>query len=148
MKEDELLGWLIHQKRHSEIPEITDEMKDKLIESTKHLAVIFCKLDLVQKKKNGKKVRNALITRSIDFILLRSDDKDDKQDIRVLNELENIDDELEKEGIVIVRIDNADEAKEYGLDHLPALIYFEDRIPAVRKFGSTILVFNRHQSSD
>lgn len=49
----------------------------------------------------------------------------------MLNELENIDDELEKEGIVIVRIDNADEAKEYGLDHLPALVYFEDKIPAI-----------------
>ncbi|XP_020712935.1 uncharacterized protein LOC101452398 isoform X5 [Ceratitis capitata] len=100
MKEDELLGWLVHQKRHSEIPEVTDEMKDKLIENTEHLAVIFY-------------------------------DKDDKQDIRVLNELENIDDELEKEGIVIVRIDNAAEAKEYGLDHLPALIYFENKIPAL-----------------
>ncbi|XP_055921442.1 uncharacterized protein LOC129952700 isoform X1 [Eupeodes corollae] len=100
MKEDELLGWLIHQKRYSEIPEVTDEMKDKLIETTEHLAVIFY-------------------------------DKDDKQDIRVLNELENIDDELEKEGIVIVRIDNAAEAKEYGLDHLPALIYFEEKIPAL-----------------
>lgn len=43
MKEDDLLGWLIHQKRHSEIPEVTDEMKDKLIETTKYLAVIFCK---------------------------------------------------------------------------------------------------------
>lgn len=43
MKEEELLGWLIHQKRHSEIPEITDEMKDKLIETVEHLAVIFCK---------------------------------------------------------------------------------------------------------
>lgn len=42
MKEDDLLGWLIHQKRHAEIPEVTDEMKDKLIESTKYLAVIFC----------------------------------------------------------------------------------------------------------
>lgn len=43
MKEEELLGWLIHQKRHSEIPEVTDEMKDKLIETIEHLAVIFCK---------------------------------------------------------------------------------------------------------
>lgn len=49
----------------------------------------------------------------------------------MLNELENIDDELEKEGIVIVRIDNAAEAKEYGLDHLPALVYFEEKIPAL-----------------
>lgn len=49
----------------------------------------------------------------------------------MLNELENIDDELEKEGIVIVRIDNDAEAKEYGIDHLPTLIYFEDKIPSV-----------------
>lgn len=44
LKEEELLGWLLHQKRHSEIPDITDEMMDKLIESTKYLAVLFCKL--------------------------------------------------------------------------------------------------------
>ncbi|XP_062525978.1 uncharacterized protein LOC101735409 isoform X3 [Bombyx mori] len=100
MKEEELLGWLLHQKRHSEIPEVTDEMMDKLIETTPYLAVIFY-------------------------------DKDDKQDIRILNELENIDDELEKEGIVIVRMDNDAEAKEYGIDHLPTLVYFEEHIPAI-----------------
>ncbi|VVC95729.1 unnamed protein product [Leptidea sinapis] len=100
MKEDELFGWLLHQKRHSEIPEVTDEMMDKLIENTNYLAVIFY-------------------------------DKDDKQDIRILNELENIDDELEKEGIVIVRMDNDAEAKEYGIDHLPTLVYFENHIPAI-----------------
>ncbi|CAF4765426.1 unnamed protein product [Pieris macdunnoughi] len=100
MKEEELLGWLIHQKRHSEIPEVTDEMMDKLIDSAKYLAVIFY-------------------------------DKEDKQDIRILNELENIDDELEKEGIVIVRMDNDEEAKEFGIDHLPTLVYFEDNIPAI-----------------
>lgn len=60
-----------------------------------------------------------------------TDDKDDKQDIRVLNEMENIDDDLEREGIIIVRLDNADEAKEYGLDHLPAMVYFENKIPAI-----------------
>ncbi|XP_061377515.1 uncharacterized protein LOC116766670 isoform X4 [Danaus plexippus] len=100
MKEEELLGWLIHQKRHSEIPEVTDEMMDKLIDTAQYLAVIFY-------------------------------DKEDKQDIRILNELENIDDELEKEGIVIVRIDNEAEAKEYGIDHLPTLVYFEENIPAI-----------------
>jgi hypothetical protein len=45
--------------------------------------------------------------------------------------MENIDDDLEKEGIVIVRMDNDAEAKEYGIDHLPALIYFEDKLPAL-----------------
>lgn len=43
MKEDELLGWLLHQKRHSEIPDITDEMMDLLVEDTQYLAVLFCK---------------------------------------------------------------------------------------------------------
>ncbi|XP_070499226.1 uncharacterized protein hlk isoform X3 [Chironomus tepperi] len=100
MQEEELLGWLIHQKKHTEIPEVTDEMKDKLIETFPHVAVIFY-------------------------------DKDDKQDIRVLNEMENIDDDLEREGIIIVRLDNSDEAKEYGLDHLPAMVYFENKIPAI-----------------
>lgn len=42
MQEEELLGWLIHQKKHTEIPEVTDEMKDKLIETFPHVAVIFC----------------------------------------------------------------------------------------------------------
>ncbi|XP_039290483.1 uncharacterized protein LOC111055351 isoform X3 [Nilaparvata lugens] len=100
MKEEELLSWLIHQKRHSEIADVTDEIKDKLLETVPYLVVLFY-------------------------------DKEDKQDIRVLNELENIDDELDKEGIVIVRLDNKQEAKEYGIDHLPTLVYFEDKIPAI-----------------
>ncbi|XP_015123267.1 uncharacterized protein LOC107045483 isoform X2 [Diachasma alloeum] len=100
MNEDQLLGWLLHQKKHREIPEVTDEMMEKLIENTEYLAVLFY-------------------------------DKEDKQNMRILNELENIDDELEKEGIVILRIDNDAEAKEYGIDHLPTLIYFEDKIPAI-----------------
>ncbi|KAG8036460.1 hypothetical protein G9C98_003782 [Cotesia typhae] len=59
------------------------------------------------------------------------DEKNDKQNIRILNELENIDDDLEKEEIVMIRIDNAAEAKDYGIDHLPTLVYFEDKIPAI-----------------
>lgn len=43
MKEDELLGWLLHQKRHSEIPDITDEMLERLIDKIDYLAVLFCK---------------------------------------------------------------------------------------------------------
>lgn len=63
--------------------------------------------------------------------MFKIDDKDDREDIRILNELENIDDELDKEGIVIVRLDDANEAKEYGIDHLPTLVYFENKIPAI-----------------
>ena len=59
------------------------------------------------------------------------DDKEDKQNMRILNELENIDDDLEKAGIVIIRMDNEAEAKDFGIDHLPTLVYFEDKIPAI-----------------
>ncbi|KAJ4436885.1 hypothetical protein ANN_17017 [Periplaneta americana] len=100
LREEELLGWLVHQKKHSEIPEVTDEMLDRLKDKIEYLVVFFY-------------------------------DKDTKQDMRILNELENIDDELDKEGIVIVRMDNLAEAREYGIDHLPALIYFEEKLPAI-----------------
>lgn len=59
------------------------------------------------------------------------DDKDDNQDKKILNELENIDDDLEKEGIVIVKMDDDKEAKEFGIDDLPALVYFENKLPAI-----------------
>lgn len=49
----------------------------------------------------------------------------------VLKELENIDDECDHNEIAFVKISNLDEAKEYGLDSLPALVYFENRIPSV-----------------
>jgi len=68
-----------------------------------------------------------------------SDDKDDKQDLRVLNELENIDDDLDKEGIVLVRLDDDKEAKKYGIDHLPALVYFEEEIPALYEGNLALL---------
>ncbi|XP_043272030.1 uncharacterized protein [Venturia canescens] len=100
INEDQLLGWLLHQKKHREIPEVTDEMMEKLIEKSQYLAVLFY-------------------------------DKEDKQNMRILNELENIDDDLEKENIVMIRLDNTAEAKDYGIDHLPTLVYFEDKIPAI-----------------
>lgn len=43
MNEDQLLGWLLHQKKHVEIPEVTDEMMEKLVETAPYMAVLFCK---------------------------------------------------------------------------------------------------------
>lgn len=61
-----------------------------------------------------------------------TDDKENKNHQAVLKELENIDDECDSNDIVFVKISNLDEAKEYGLaDQLPALVYFENRIPSV-----------------
>ena len=35
------------------------------------------------------------------------------------------------QGIIFVKIDNPDEAKEYGIDVLPSLVYFENTIPSL-----------------
>lgn len=43
MNEDQILGWLLHQKKHAEIPEVTDEMIEKLVETSQYTAVLFCK---------------------------------------------------------------------------------------------------------
>ena len=63
------------------------------------------------------------------FVLVRIDDDDDRKSMRVLNELENIDDECDHLGVTFVKIDNSDEAREYGIEKLPALVYFEKGIP-------------------
>lgn len=60
-----------------------------------------------------------------------SDDKDQKKSQKVLLELENIDDECDSNGIAFVKIDNDEEAKEYGIDNIPTLVYFEKRIPHI-----------------
>ena len=46
-------------------------------------------------------------------------------------ELENIDGECKKFDIDFVKIEDNEEAAEYGVELLPALIYFENRIPSV-----------------
>lgn len=59
------------------------------------------------------------------------DDNNDDKSQKVLSELENIDDECDQLGVTFVKIDNADEAKEYGIDRVPKLLYFEKGIPTV-----------------
>lgn len=45
--------------------------------------------------------------------------------------MENVDDDLDMENIIIVRVSNDAVAKVLGIDHLPALIYYENKIPAI-----------------
>lgn len=59
------------------------------------------------------------------------DDNNDEKSQKVLEELENIDDECDSLGVTFVKIDNIDEAKEYGIDDVPSLLYFEKGIPTV-----------------
>ena len=62
---------------------------------------------------------------------LVTDDEDSQESQLVVAELENIDDECDAKGISFVKIDNDDEAREYGIDNLPTLVYFEKGVPSV-----------------
>lgn len=65
------------------------------------------------------------------IFLLIEDDNNNEHSQDVLGELENIDDECDALGITFVKIDNFDEAKEYGISKVPKLLYFEKGIPTV-----------------
>lgn len=57
------------------------------------------------------------------------DDNDDKESQIVLNELEKIDDDCDRHGIQFVKIDDPKAAKEFGIDTVPSIVYFEKKIP-------------------
>ena len=74
------------------------------------------------------------------MIAISPDDDDDKKSMSVLAELEKIDDECDQKGIVFVRIDDLEEAKEYGIDSVPYLVYFEDGIPSIYEGSSWSII--------
>lgn len=45
--------------------------------------------------------------------------------------MENIDDECDQLGVTFVKIDNLEEAKEYGAEKIPMMLYFKKGIPTV-----------------
>lgn len=47
----------------------------------------------------------------------------------ILEDLETIDDDCDRHGIILVKLDNREEAEQYGIEEIPALVYFEDKIP-------------------
>lgn len=107
MSEEMVLAWLVEQTTSDMIEDVTDEMLDKLIKKSSHLAVLFY-------------------------------DKSKSLSSKVLDELEKIDDECDQHGIAFVKIDNPEEAKEYGIDAVPSLIYFENGIPSVFEGDLTV----------
>lgn len=43
--------------------------------------------------------------------------------------MENIDDDADKLGIPVVKIDNPELAEAYAIKHLPTLVFFENQVP-------------------
>lgn len=51
--------------------------------------------------------------------------------MKVLEELENIDDDTDRIGVKFVKTQDAKVAERYGVVSMPALLYFEHQIPTV-----------------
>ena len=54
-----------------------------------------------------------------------------KQDKAILDGLEKIDDDCRRFEIDFVKVSDGEEAGQYGIDSLPGLLYFENRIPSL-----------------
>lgn len=59
------------------------------------------------------------------------DSDDCEQCTRILEELENIDDDCDRHGITFVKTKDFSVAEQYGVHDFPALVYFESSIPNV-----------------
>jgi len=59
------------------------------------------------------------------------DDNDDEDSLKVLNELEKIDDDCDRHGIQFVKIEDPQAASSFGLKSVPAVVYFEKQIPNI-----------------
>lgn len=60
-----------------------------------------------------------------------SDDHGIDDSMTVLEELEKIDDDCDKHGIQFVKIDDDRASREYGIESVPAIVYFEKQVPNV-----------------
>ena len=66
-------------------------------------------------------------------ICVITDDNEDDVSQAILTELENIDDDADKLGIPVVKIDNVTLAEAYGVKVLPTLVFFENQVPSYYK---------------
>ena len=100
---DEVLEWIIGEISGDHTVEVvTDAMLDRLIATHPHVAAFFY-------------------------------DKDGHDaSAKALTALETIDDDMHAlENIKLVKIDDPEEALEYGLTTLPSLVFFEHQMPTI-----------------
>lgn len=65
------------------------------------------------------------------FNIIFKDADECEQCTKILEELENIDDDCDRHGITFVKTKDFPVAEQYGVHDYPALVYFEGGIPNV-----------------
>ncbi|XP_055953591.1 uncharacterized protein LOC129989201 [Argiope bruennichi] len=101
----DILSWLITQKDPSSdmIEEMEGDELEELIETAEFLAVLF----------------------------YDPDEEDCPECMETLADLENIDDDTDRHGILFVKTTDDSIAADYGITRFPALIYFENNVPSI-----------------
>lgn len=122
--EDEVLAWLTDEETleiPGKIEEVNIKMLEKILSENDHIVVFFCKFIVLQV---------TLFIWTVIFMFL-SDDDEDKKSLKIINELENIDDECEEKDIDFVKTSDDDIDKEYDLESLPALVFYRHKFRTI-----------------
>lgn len=120
--EDEVLAWLTDENTleiPGKIEEVNMKMLEKILAENDHIVVFFCEFFQIDK---------AVYNFGFYYNL---DPDGDKRSQKILNELENIDDECEEKDIDFVKNSDAGVEKEYDLPGLPALAFYRHKFRSI-----------------
>ena len=98
-----IVSWLTEQAKGSHIEEVSDELLSKLIKDHDDVTVFFYDKNVKQVMRFWDFFKNPV---SLFFF----------QEIKLLEELENVDHILEERGIPLVKMDNEAEAEKHQVD--------------------------------
>ncbi|KYB29136.1 hypothetical protein TcasGA2_TC032093 [Tribolium castaneum] len=135
--EQQILQWLLTQQDPSgDVIEATEGNELlRLIEEEDALAVYFwnktlCDLCSAQEQQHGRKAHKVRTT-SDEEEDAKDDNDECEQCAHILEELENIDDDCERHGILFVKTQDLKIAEQYGATDFPVLMYFESGVGGV-----------------
>jgi len=129
--EEDVLEWLISNKSTAgdddgddEIESVSSKALWTLVDSVDSLAVLFCKLLIIVYNYDSMLTK---VCSSCANVFDTVDNSPLSQ--AALRDLENIDDDCNREGIQFVKTDDKKAVKDFGIDTIPSLVYFEEKIP-------------------
>ena len=126
-----------------EIEEVNRKLLEKLLDENEFVAVYFCKFlsdddnlsiliqsyffhQNINRSSNGQQGKE-----SYNAILLLPDEDNCVECDEAIEGLEKIDDETDALDITMVKVNDARYAKKYGVNKMPALVYFRRKFPSI-----------------
>lgn len=131
--EDEVLAWLTDENTleiPGKIEEVNSKMLEKILSENDYVVVFFCKFE---SWSNPKVFLSTFFVMVLYVRGCNLDSEGDKKAQKILNELENIDDECEEKSIDFVKTSDDGIDKEYDLVELPALAFYRNKFRTIYK---------------